>query len=161
MSSVGDAQSTDETTGRRHRRRRLAGYVLAWLVAAGVAVTVGVVAVSSVGASVRDRGPLGNVVPDVDRTEGAGTPDPGSTPVRRTVEDEFGTFEVECRGVVAYGLQAVPAEGWRVVSYEEGPDDDVDAVFASGDRSIEVEVYCNQGRPTIGDREVKTLPADD
>jgi hypothetical protein len=152
---------TDEQTERRHRRRRLAGYVLAWLVAAGIAVTVGVVAVSSVGASVRDRGPLGNVVPDVDQTEGASVPDPEATPVGRTVEDEFGTFRVECRGVVAYGLEAVPADGWRVVSYEEGPDDDVDAVFAKGDRSIEIEVYCNQGRPTIGDREVKTLPADD
>ena len=141
--------------------RRIFGYVLAWIVAAAVAITVGVVAVSSVGASVRDRGPLGNVVPDVDATEGASTPDPEATPVGRAVEDEFGTFEVECRGVVAYGLAAVPADGWRVVSYEEGPDDDVDAVFASGNRSIEVEVYCNQGRPTIGDREVKTLPEDD
>jgi hypothetical protein len=158
---VTDGRSADEPTERRHRRRRLAGYVLAWLVAAGIAITIGVVAVSSVGASVRDRGPLGNVVPDVDQTEGASTPDPEATPVGRTVEDEFGTFEVECRGVVAYGLKAVPADGWRVVSYEEGPDDDVDAVFASGNRSIEVEVYCNQGKPTIGDREVKTLPEDD
>ena len=29
------------------------------------------------------------------------------------------------------------------------------------DTSIEIEVYCNQGRPTVGDREVKTLPDDD
>lgn len=158
---MSDGRSPEELTERRDRQRRLAGYLVAWLVAAGVAVTIGVIAVSSVGASVRDRGPLGNVVPDVDRTEGVSTPDPEASAVGRTIKDEFGTFEVECRGVVAYGLEAVPAAGWRVVSYEEGPDDDVDAVFARGDRSIEIEVYCNQGRPRIGDREVKTLPDDD
>lgn len=141
--------------------RRILGYVLAWVVAAAAAVAVGVFAVTSVGASVRDRGPLGNDVPDVDQTEGVSVPDPDASPAGRTVEDEFGTFEVECRGAVAYGVAAVPADGWRVVSYEQGPDDDVDAVFARGGRSIEVEVYCNQGRPTIGDREVKTLPDDD
>lgn len=143
------------------RSRRILGYVVAWIVAAAVAVTVGVVAVSSVGASVRDRGPLGNDVPPAEQTEGASTPDPAAARVTRTVEDEFGTFDVACRGATAYGVAANPALGWRVVSYEQGPDDDVDAVFASGGRSIELEVYCNQGRPTIGDREVKTLPADD
>jgi len=141
--------------------RRILGYLLAWLGAAAVAVTIGVVAVSSVGASVRDRGPLGNDVPARDQTEGSSSADPGAAVVSRTVTDEFGTFEVECRGAVAYGLAAEPAPGWRVVSYEEGPDDDVDAVFASGRRSIEIEVYCNLGRPVIGDREVKTLPDDD
>lgn len=148
------------TSERARGRRRLVGYVVAWLVAAAVAITVGVVAVSSVGASVRDRGPLGNDVPDVDATEGAATPDPVAARVERTVEGEFGAFTVGCRGAVAYGLSTSPAAGWRVVSYEEGPDDDVDAVFARGDRSVELEVYCNQGRPTIGDREVKTLPRD-
>ena len=136
------------------------GYALAWLAAAAIAITVGVIAVTSVGASVRDRGPLGNDVPD-DITEGSSTPDPTATTTRRTIDDGFGTFEVECRGAVAYGIAAEPANGWRVVSYERGPDDDVDAVFARGDRSIELEVYCNQGHPTIGDREVKTLPDDD
>ncbi|MDF1606295.1 hypothetical protein [Nocardioides sp. YIM 152315] len=141
--------------------RRMLGYVLAWLVAAAVSVTVGVFAVSSVGASVRDRGPLGNDVPVPEQAEGPRSPDPDAAVVGRTIEDEFGTFEVECRGAVAYGLAATPSAGWRVVSYEQGPDDDVDAVFASGDRSIEIEVYCNQGRPVIGDREEKTLPDDD
>ncbi|QWF24364.1 hypothetical protein KM427_12085 [Nocardioides sp. LMS-CY] len=141
--------------------RRILGYLLAWLIAAAVAVTVGVVAVTSVGASVRDRGPLGNDVPPPERSEGVRSPDPKAAVVARMIEDEFGRFEVECRGAVAYGLAPEPAAGWRVVSYEEGPDDDVDAVFASGDRSIEIEVYCNQGRPAVGDREVKTLPDDD
>ena len=135
--------------------------MLAWIVAAALAVTVGVVAVTSVGASVRDRGPLGNDVPAVEQTDGASTAAPSAARVSRTVEDEFGAFDVACRGATAYGVAVDPAAGWRVVSYEQGPDDDVDAVFARGDRSIEIEVYCNQGRPTIGDREVKTLPEDD
>ena len=77
------------------------------------------------------------------------------------IEDDFGTFVVECRGVVAYGIETRTRDGWRTVSYEPGPDDDVDAVFAKQGRSIEIEVYCNQGRPTLGDRESKTLPDDD
>jgi len=137
------------------------GYALAWLVAAALAVAVGVIAVSSVGASVRDRGPLGNEVPDADQVEGGSVPDPGATRVRRDIEGEFGTFVVECQGVVAYGIDAQTAPGWRTVSFESGPDDDVDAVFVRGRRSIEIEVYCNQGQPTIGDQEVKTLGEDD
>ena len=141
--------------------RRTFGYLLAWVLAAAAAVTVGVVAVTSVGASIRDRGPLGNVVPAVDQSEGASSPNPDAAVVRRNITDEFGAFEVECRGAVAYGLAVQPAPGWRVVSYEQGPDDDVDAVFSSGRRSIEIEVYCNQGKPVVGDHEVKTLPGDD
>lgn len=141
--------------------RRAIGYAAGWLVAAIVAVTVGVLAVTSVGASVRDRGPLTNEVLRQESVEGSATPTPGATRVRRTIEDEFGSFEVECRGAVAYGVGATPAAGWRTVSYEPGPDDDVDAVFAHRGRSIEIEVYCNQGRPTISDLERKALPDDD
>ncbi|MFT4010506.1 MAG: hypothetical protein QM655_10745 [Nocardioidaceae bacterium] len=140
---------------------RMVGYALAWLAAAVVAVTIGIVAVSSVGASVRDRGPLGTSVPDAAETEGVSAPEPDASRVRRGIHGEFGTFEVECRGVVAYGLGTSTEDGWRTVSFERGPDDDVDAVFARGRRSIELEVYCNQGRPTIGDQEVKTLLDDD
>ena len=54
-----------------------------------------------------------------------------------------------CRGAFALGLDVRPDEaaGWRTVSYETGPDDDVDAVFAQRDRSIEIEVFCNLGTP--------------
>lgn len=141
--------------------RRWIGYAAAWLVAAAVAVTVGVLAVSSVGASVRDRGPLGNEVQRGEGIEGSATPRPGAERVQRTIEDDFGSFEVECRGAVAYGLSTTTNPGWRTVSYEPGPDDDVDAVFARNGDSIEVEVFCNQGRPTLSDLERKTLPDDD
>ncbi len=45
------------------------------------------------------------------------------------------------------------------MSYETGPDDDVDAIFTSGARSIEVEVFCNAGVPTVAEIERKTLPS--
>ena len=53
-----------------------------------------------------------------------------------------------------------PAAGWRVISFERGPDDDVDAVFASGRRSVELEVFCNRGEPTLAELETKTLQRD-
>ena len=147
---------------RRHGRRSSGvGYLLAWLVAAAIAVAIGVTAVSSVGASVRDRGPLGNeVLRSAERVEGGSVPDPGATRISSSIEGTFGEFVVECRGVVAYGLSATTREGWHTVSYEAGPDDDVDAVFANRERSIEVDVYCNQGHPTLSDFERKTLPDD-
>lgn len=141
--------------------RRVVRYAAAWLVAAVVAVSVGVLAVTSAGAGIRDRGPLGTGLPAVD-PDATPTPDPAAERVRTELDDDYGTFVVECRGSVAYGVEARPdtADGWRVVSYERGPDDDVDAVFARGPRSIEVEVFCNRGRPAVSDREEHVLEDD-
>lgn len=141
--------------------RRVIRYAAAWLVAAAVAVAVGIFAVTSAGAGIRDRGPLGTGLPAVE-ADATYTPDPEAKRVRTEVEDVYGTFVVECRGSVAYGVDARPdtAAGWRVVSYEPGPDDDVDAVFANGPRSIEVEIFCNRGEPTVSDREEHVLDED-
>jgi hypothetical protein len=149
------------TTERPIARR--AGVVLAWLVAASLAVAVGVVAVTQVGASIRDRGPI---VTEAVRNaqvdaEGQLTPDPTATPVRKTITDDFGTFVVECRDAVAYGVRVEPAAGWRTVSYDRGPDDDVDAVLARQAESIEIEVFCVRGEPAVGEIERNTLPEDD
>jgi hypothetical protein len=136
-------------------------YVVAWLVAAVLAVTVGVLAVTSAGAALRDRGQIGTALPAADAGT-TPTPVEGAERVATDLEDEYGVFAVECRGTVAYGIEARPdtATGWRVISYETGPDDDVDAVFAKGPRSIEVEVFCNRGRPTVSDREEHVLEED-
>lgn len=143
-------------------RSRRWGYVVAWVVAATLAVTVGIAAVSTVGASIRGRGPLGQeLVPDVREGRQVPEADPATPMVRDSVDGEFGAFRVGCRGVVSYGLGVDPAEGWRIVSYERGPDDDVDAVFSSRGRSVEVEVFCNQGEPTVSDLERNTLPDED
>lgn len=144
--------------------RRWIGYTLAWLIAAGLAVTVGVLAVTSAGAGVRGRGPLGSneMIRNAELTEGSATPAASASSITKEITDEFGTFVVECRGATAIALEARPDQtaGWRTVSFEPGPDDDVDAVFANGDRSIEVEVFCNRGVPTLAELEHKTLSGE-
>lgn len=131
-----------------------------WVAVALVAVAVGVVAVTRLGSALSDRGPLGNEAVRGDLREGSATPDPRQPLVERTVREEFGEMDVACRGEFALALAVRPDEaaGWRTVSYETGPDDDVDAVFAQRDRSIEIEVFCNLGTPTVGDLERNTLP---
>ena len=139
------------------------GYAAAWLVATTVAIAVGVAAVSTVGASIRGRGPLGNeVIRNTELSEQTAEPDPGGDSVRDTIRGEFGRFVVECQGVYASGISVHPdkANGWRVVSYEPGPDDDVDAVFSNRRRSIDLEVFCNRGKPTVAEIESNTLPDD-
>lgn len=140
---------------------------MAWIAAAVVLVTIGVITVSTVGASIRGRGPLGNeVVRNAEVSEGSLQPSqiPSGLPrVETRFRKEFGTFVVACEGVYAYGVKAIPDtdRGWRTISVERGPDDDVDAVFSNGSRSIEIEVFCNRGRPTIADLEYNQLGGDD
>lgn len=136
-------------------RRRIV-YAAGWLVAVVLAVSVGVATVTAVGASVRGRGPVGQEVPKDATTA---PPTAGPNLVEETISGEFGGFRVGCDGVYAVGVEALPDEaaGWRVVSFEPGPDDDVDAVFARGGRSIELEVFCNQGRPTLAEQEEHAL----
>jgi hypothetical protein len=131
-----------------------------WIAVAAVAVTVGVVAVTRVGATLSDRGPLGNDAARSDLREGRATPDPDLPLVDRTFAEEFGEVDVACQGAFAIGRDVRPDEagGWRTISFETGPDDDIDAVFAKRDRSIEIEVFCNLGEPTVGEVERTTLP---
>ena len=136
------------------------GFGIAWVVATVLAVTIGVVAVSTAGASLRGRGPVGENVglreASADSTPG---PDPTATKIRERIAGDWGAFVVECQGTYAYGIRTEPAEekGWRIVSYEEGPDDDVDAVFSNGRNSVDLEVFCNAGRPTVAEIERNTL----
>ncbi|MET3963437.1 hypothetical protein ABIE44_003371 [Marmoricola sp. OAE513] len=137
------------------------GYGIAWVTATALAIALGVLAVTTVGASLRGRGPLGDEV----RAEPVGpdqiqTPPADAVRVKDEITGDWGSFQVECRGVYAYGLKAEPAaaQGWRVISYEQGPDDDVDAVFSDGRRSVDLEVFCNRGRPTLAEIERNTLP---
>ena len=90
-------------------------------------------------------------------------PSPQGPAVGDEVSGEWGTFVVECRDTYAYGVAARPdrAAGWRVVSWEKGPDDDVDAVFSDGRNSVDLEVFCNRGRPALAEIERNTLGDDD
>ncbi|HEY0645892.1 MAG TPA: hypothetical protein VGD39_20935 [Nocardioides sp.] len=142
------------------RRRML--LVGLWAATTAVAVLVGVFAVSTVGATIRDRGPVGDEVLRDAVVEPGAVPSPSGPRVRDEVAGEWGAFDVECRDTWAYGVGVRPDEaaGWRVVSWEKGPDDDVDAVFSNGRSSVDLEVFCNRGRPTLAELERNTLGED-
>lgn len=123
-----------------------------------MAIAVGVVAVTQVGDTLRDRGPIGTVADRGSLDGGPGTPDPSASVVQETFAEEFGEIDVSCQGAFASGVDARPAAGWRTVSFETEPDEDIDAVFAMGERSIEIEVFCNRGQPTVSEIEQNTLP---
>jgi hypothetical protein len=129
------------------------GLIAVWIAVAAVAVTVGVLAVTRVGATLSDRGPLGNEAARNGLREGKGTPDPDQALVERTFSEAFGEIDIACQGAFARGLEARPASGWRTIKFETGPDDDIDGVFAKGTRSIEIEVFCNRGEPTVSEIE--------
>jgi hypothetical protein len=137
--------------------RKAALYAATWLATAGVATAIGIAAVQAVGDAARGRGPLG---PAVETRPEADTPTlpnaaalAGLPEVSEVVLGIYGSFVVSCRGPYAHGVRVDPAPGWHAISFEPGPDDDVDALFARGDRSLEVEVFCNRGRPTVADVE--------
>jgi hypothetical protein len=140
------------------------GLTLAWVVAAVLAVVVGVTAVTSLGDQIRDRGPIGDneLVRDLALGAEGGTLDPDEPRFEKTFTYDFGSFTVACQGRFAVSVGAPePAPGWRTISYEQGPDDDIDAVFSDGRRSQEIEIYCDLGRPELGELEDDTLPNDD
>ena len=137
-------------------------YVGLWAATTAVAVLVGVLAVSTVGATIRDRGPVGaEVVSDTDATR-TSVPSPQGPRVREAITGEWGAFDVECRDTWAYGVGVRPddGDGEGEVDGEEGPDDDVDAVFSDGQNSVDLEVFCNRGRPTLAELERNTLGDD-
>ena len=133
-----------------------------WAATTAVAVLVGVLAVSTVGATIRDRGPIGEEVARDTSLPTTPVPSPEGPATRDEVTGEWGAFVVECHGTWAYGVRVRPDEtaGWRIVSWEKGPDDDVDAVFSDGRRSVDLEVFCNRGRPTLAELERNTLGDD-
>ena len=130
-----------------------------WAATTAVAVLVGVFAVSTVGATIRDRGPIGDDVMRDTVADSTSVPAPRGPRVRDEIAGEWGAFDVECRDTWAYGVGVRPDReaGWRIVSWEKGPDDDVDAVFSDGQNSVDLEVFCNQGRPTLAELERNTL----
>ncbi len=133
-----------------------------WAAVTAVAVLAGVFAISTVGATIRDRGPVGDEVASDTLIQSTDLPSPEGPALRDEVSGEWGAFVVECRDTWAYGVAARPdrAAGWRVVSWEKGPDDDVDAVFSDGRNSVDLEVFCNRGRPTLAELERNTLGDD-
>jgi hypothetical protein len=161
-----------ERLRRLTRRIRPALPALTWISAVVLATALGLAAVGLVGDAARGRGPLGHAVTRADApqsgssstTGDAASPaDDSDRVVRRSISRDFGTFLVSCEGAYAHGIAATPANdgGWRVVRFEPGPDDDVEAVFASLDEVVEVEVFCNRGRPAVAELDRSRVPDPD
>lgn len=147
--------------------RRPVLYATAWAVAVVVAIGVGLAAVETVGDAIRGRGPLGGEVirgaADTEESVRRSRPDPDDSVVSRDLTGDWGTFTVACQGAYASGRDAVAdtGNGWRVIRFEPGPDDDVDAVFSSRRHLVEIEVFCNRGLPTIAEIERDNLTDSD
>lgn len=96
------------------------------------------------------------------RSEQRPSPDPDAAVVTRDFTGDFGTFVVSCQGVYASGESARPdgAGGWRVVRFQPGPDDDVDAVFSNRHALVDIQVYCNAGEPTVAEIERSRRPGN-
>lgn len=135
-------------------------YALAWVVAAVVATGLGVLGVAWTVDRVQIRGPIGDheAIRSAELGTASPSPDSGQARVDEEITGEWGTFVVGCRGVYAYGVDTRPAPGWTVISVEPGPDDDVDAVFANEETSVDIEVFCNRGSPTVAEIERHERP---
>lgn len=137
--------------------KRAVLYSLIWLAAVTVATGIALAAVRTVEAA-HGRGPLGPEVERIREIRPSPIPTEGTEALPKVTEEvrgRYGTFVVSCLGPYAVGEAVRPAQdaGWRAISFEPGPDDDVDAVFVKASLSLEVEVFCDQGRPTIADIE--------
>jgi hypothetical protein len=141
---------------------RPVGFAVGWLVATCVAVVIGLAVVTTLGGSLHGRGPLGDG--SAAEQPPAGPPaasdlasaSPGE---RRTFDGGYGRLAVGCQGPYATILERQAAPGWRVLSVELGPDDDVEAVFGTSRRTVELEVFCDAGRPALAELERNEVPA--
>ena len=135
-----------------------------WAVATTVvAVLAGVFAVSTVGATIRDRGPVGDEVARDVSVPSASVPEPEGPGVSEEISGSGGrsSSSAATPGRTAQRASAptrTPAGASSAL--EKGPDDDVDAVFSDGRNSVDLEVFCNRGRPTLAELERNTLGED-
>jgi hypothetical protein len=141
--------------------RRTSWYFVGWLAAVVVATIVGLLVVRTVGDTVRAGRPLGQ---DFDKAiEAAASPATSPSPATRVVEaeltGEYGIFQVSCQGPFARGISVSAAPGWKAVSFERGPEADVDASFIGSSQLIEVEAFCNAGIPQVAEIERTDLGA--
>ncbi|WP_344128178.1 hypothetical protein [Saccharopolyspora halophila] len=140
------------------RSTRTALAVLGWLAASGIAVALGLVAVSALGRGILDPGPPITKPSDVAaelsrpapaRTETAPEASPGAEPLARHVERTPGGTAVT--GCDASGRTMLvswsPAQGFRADDINDGPDDEAEMTFTSADTDVDISVECSGGRP--------------
>jgi hypothetical protein len=130
--------------------------VAGWLVAATVATLTGLAAVRVIGEGITGTAAatlsqreveeqLASAPPAVSRS-----PQPSASQGSGTVlASAAGTIVASCEDGLVTLLSWAPAQGYRVVEADPGPDDEVEVEFARGNDVVEVRVVCTAGEPTI------------
>lgn len=155
---------------RPSRTTRTILAVLSWVAAAGVAVAVGLVAVSALGRGILDSGPpvtsqrevaaeLARPAPPPANAEPGQAPDSPTSPPneqgdaqRNHVErTPGGTFVSRCDRSSGEEQAALvswsPAQGFQTDDVQDGPGDEVEVTFESEDLDVEASVVCRNGQP--------------
>jgi hypothetical protein len=130
--------------------------VMAWVLGATVAVSVGLVALSFIGAGLSDpavqplspRGPgeppAASSTPD-SGVSGLATSSPAAASADQTLASRGGTVIAACRPTGAYLVGWSPAPGYRATDVARGPGEVAKLKFVGDGREIEVSVRCVDG----------------
>ena len=150
--------------------RPLAAAIAGWIAGAAVSVTVGLLALSSVGADLTGSGgqPLAlDTAPRVDPGDAPPTAEPSAStepertssatpPVtgsagqlgrQRRLDSAGGYVVARCRSGDAYLVYWSPATGYRAKDVERGPRQVARITFKGADVEIKMRVECADGEP--------------
>jgi hypothetical protein len=148
--------------------RAVLAAVLAWCVGAAAAVTLGLVSISLIGATLTDRAvpsqsPTAEQSAQLDRradevissptapaSPSAPTSDMPSTQTsdqERLISSPGGTMLARCSAAGAYLVSVSPAPSYRATGVSDGPAPEATVTFQSGQGEVEVVVRCLSGVP--------------
>jgi hypothetical protein len=148
--------------------RAVLAAVLAWCVGAVAAVTLGVVGVSLIGATLTDRaapsqGPTAEQSARTERRADDAVSSPTAPPSptspttnkpstqtsdqERLISSAGGTVRARCSAAGAYLVSVSPAPGYRATRVGNGPAPEATVTFQSGQGRVEVVVRCLSGVP--------------
>jgi hypothetical protein len=144
-------------------RRSIA--VLGWLAAVVVATLAGLGAIRLVGddltgtnAGVRSQAEVARELaaatgaPTTRPTATGPTPTPADDARRGTFAVRGGSAVARCAGDLVTLESWSPAQDYRVVDVDQGPDDDAEVKFQGPGGHFEIKVECHGGRPVqVGD----------
>lgn len=134
--------------------------MLGWLAAAGVAVVVGLVAVSALGRGILDAGPPmttpGEVEAELARpappTNGDTSDEPPPNRDRPHVQrTPGGTVVASCDPTTnqAALLSWSPAQGFQADDVDDGPAEEAEISFEAEEVEVDVQVVCRAGEPLV------------
>jgi len=156
------------------KKTRIVGVVLAWLLAAGAATLIGVVAVGAIGSGIvaspqqplsaeevdqRLAAPPPSDVPpagEPTRTTRPSSPPPSKKPATKSFTSRGGNVVVRCSPFEL--VQTVPAQGFELDDVDERSDGGARVRFESDALRVEMHLSCRDGEPVSS---TKTEAEDD